>query len=168
MLARFTNFRSILCSFKVYLKSSSLCLALLLFAKWRIDLIGPFPTGTRGVRYVVVAIDYYTKWAEVEGVVKGTKQRMWNFMWKNIICCFGLPQSIVTNNGKQFDGSEFRANSAHWGIKKHTQLYTMPSQMDRSRSLIKSSYMPSRLISMILKGMGRGVTWHTVIVPNNV
>lgn len=38
------------------------------FAVWGIDLIGELPKGKGGVKYVVVAVDYFTKWAEAEGI----------------------------------------------------------------------------------------------------
>lgn len=40
------------------------------FAQWRIDLIGPLPKGRGSVYYVIVAIDYFTKWVEAESLTK--------------------------------------------------------------------------------------------------
>ncbi|XP_021971279.1 uncharacterized protein LOC110866441 [Helianthus annuus] len=46
------------------------------FHKWAIDIIGPFPKGLGGVKYVVVAIDYFTKWIEARPLEKITGEQM--------------------------------------------------------------------------------------------
>ena len=50
------------------------------FAAWGIDLIGSLPTGKGGVRYAVVAIDYFTKWVEVEPLATITSKRVLDFL----------------------------------------------------------------------------------------
>ena len=42
------------------------------FAQWGLDILGPFPTGTRQMKFLVVGIDYFTKWVEAEPMVKIT------------------------------------------------------------------------------------------------
>jgi len=48
-----------------------------------------------------VAIDYFTKWVEAEPVAKITAANVQAFMWK-VICRFGIPHTIITDNGRQF------------------------------------------------------------------
>jgi hypothetical protein len=86
------------------------------FAQWGIDLIGPMPKGTGGVEYVVVAADYSTKWTEAKALKSITSQQIQTFIWDHIICRFGIPQVIVTDNGKQFDSASFRKFCAEKGI----------------------------------------------------
>ena len=57
---------------------------------------------------MIFAIDYFTKRVEAEPLEKITEENMGNFIWKNIICCFKILASIVTNNGKQFDNAHVR------------------------------------------------------------
>ena len=78
------------------------------FALWGLDLIGPMPEGKGQVKYAVVAVDYFTKWAEAEALATITATRIENFVWKSIICRFGIPNAIVTDNGKQFDNAKFK------------------------------------------------------------
>jgi hypothetical protein len=66
------------------------------------------PKGTGGVEYVVVATDYSTKWTEAKALKSITSQQVQSFVWENIICRFGIPQIIVTDNGRQFDSASFR------------------------------------------------------------
>ncbi|MGV7994897.1 integrase catalytic domain-containing protein, partial [Mycobacterium kansasii] len=76
--------------------------------QWGIDIIGPLPTGKRQVKFAIVAVDYFTKWAEAEPVAKITEQKVIDFVWKNIICRFGVPRTIVSDNGRQFDNERFK------------------------------------------------------------
>ena len=69
------------------------------FAQWGIDIISPLPQGKGQVKFLLIAIDYFTKWVEAEALVTITKARIWSFVWKNIICRFGIPRTIISNNG---------------------------------------------------------------------
>ena len=61
--------------------------------------MGPFPLGTRQMKFLVVGIDYFTKWVEVEPLTKITQQNVKNFVWKNIVCRFGVPRVVISENG---------------------------------------------------------------------
>ena len=52
--------------------------------------MGPFPTGTRQMKFLVVGIDYFTKWVEAEPLAKIRQQNVKNFVWKSIVCRFGV------------------------------------------------------------------------------
>ncbi|KAL5546806.1 hypothetical protein UlMin_006493 [Ulmus minor] len=80
------------------------------FAKWGIDLIGPLPTARGQLKYAVVAIDYYTKWVEAEALAKITEQNVTNFIWKHIICRFGIPRELVSDHGTQFENERLRTS----------------------------------------------------------
>ncbi|XP_021863719.1 uncharacterized protein [Spinacia oleracea] len=72
------------------------------FAKWGMDLLGPYTTVPGGLRYVIIAVDYFTKWVEAEALKNTKAQDVRAFIWKNIITRFGMPQSIIFDNGPQF------------------------------------------------------------------
>ncbi|KAM1656066.1 hypothetical protein ACFX2K_008255 [Malus domestica] len=86
------------------------------FAQWGLDLIGPMPAGKGKVCYTVVAVDYFTKWAEVEPLATITEAKIEDFVWKNILCRFGIPNAIVTDNGQQFDNKKFRLFCSKFNI----------------------------------------------------
>ena len=69
------------------------------FAVRGIDLIGTLPIAKGGAKYVIVAVDYFTKWAEAEPLAIVTTKKVINFVTKNIICRFCAPQKIITDNG---------------------------------------------------------------------
>jgi len=72
------------------------------FHIWGIDILGPFPLAMRQMKYLVVAIEYFTKWIEVELVAQITTHKVQHFVWKNIVCRFGVPKWLVSDNGTQF------------------------------------------------------------------
>ena len=51
-----------------------------LFAQWGINIVGPLPIGKGHVRFLLVAIDYFTKWVEVEALATITEARIQNFV----------------------------------------------------------------------------------------
>ena len=63
----------------------------------------PLPQGKKQVKFLLVSIDYFTKWVEVEAPLTITEAKIQNFVWKNIVCKFGIPQKIILDNGRQFD-----------------------------------------------------------------
>jgi len=69
------------------------------------------------VDFLLVAIDYFTKWVEAEALATITKARIQNFVWKNIICRFEVPRTIIIDNGRQFDNQGFRDFCSSLGIK---------------------------------------------------
>jgi len=69
------------------------------FFKWGVDILGPFPLAQGQVKFLIVAVDYFTKWIEVEPVATITANRIRKFYWKKIICRFGLPAVLVNDNG---------------------------------------------------------------------
>ena len=87
------------------------------FAQWGIDIVGPPPLGKGQVNFLLVAIDYFTKWVEAEALATITEARIQNFVWKNIICKFGIPLTIISNNGRQFDSQGFKDFCSGLGIK---------------------------------------------------
>ncbi|KAL6273710.1 hypothetical protein ACE6H2_024402 [Prunus campanulata] len=89
------------------------------FMQWAIDLVGPMPMAPAQKEMMIVATDYFTKWIEAEALSSTKEADVERFIWKNIICRFGCPQSIVTDNGTQFVGRQIIAFFAKYGIKQH-------------------------------------------------
>jgi len=72
------------------------------FHTWGIDILGPFPFAIRQMKYLIVAIEYFTKWTEVEPVTQITAQKIQHFVWKNVVCRFGVPRHLVSDKRTQF------------------------------------------------------------------
>ena len=55
----------------------------------------------------MVAVDYFTKWVEAEPLVNITAKQITTFVNKYIVCRFGVPYKIISDNGTQFEGGMF-------------------------------------------------------------
>ncbi|XP_015075405.1 uncharacterized protein LOC107019409 [Solanum pennellii] len=65
------------------------------------DFIGPIdPSDSNGHKCILVAIDYITKWVEAASYKSVTKKVVVDFVRNNLICRFGVPESIITDNGE--------------------------------------------------------------------
>jgi len=79
--------------------------------------VGPLPQGKKQVKFLLVTIDYFMKWVEVEALATIIEARIQNFMWKNIVYRFGIKMTIISDNGHQFDSQGFRLFCSNLGIK---------------------------------------------------
>ncbi|XP_069145634.1 uncharacterized protein [Solanum lycopersicum] len=69
------------------------------FVAWGMDVIGPIePAASNGHIFILVAIDYFTKWVEAASYRSVTKKVVADFVRNNLICRFGVPESIITDN----------------------------------------------------------------------
>jgi len=72
---------------------------------WGINMIGLInPKASNGHRFILVAIDYFTKWVEVCSYANVTQKVVKRFIKRNLICRYGLPEKIVADNAQNFNG----------------------------------------------------------------
>nr|GEV88528.1 hypothetical protein [Tanacetum cinerariifolium] len=87
-----------------------------------LDILGPLREGPGKLKFIIMAIDYFTKWMEAKPLAKTTSKEVKKFDWENIICRFGLPRikqmnMVVTH--PQANGLVERANkSLMHGLKE--------------------------------------------------
>ena len=93
------------------------------FAQWGIDIVGPLPTALAQKKLLLVATDYFNKWIKTEAFALIKDKDVTQFIWKNIVCRFGIPRSIVSDNGPQFDSRAYRNLFQKLKIKN---LYSTP------------------------------------------
>ena len=72
------------------------------FSHWSIDNAGPFPTDEEGYRYVLIAVDHLSRWAEILPTKTASSVDAANFLYYHIVCRYGMPQSIQSDNGAEF------------------------------------------------------------------
>ncbi|GAU30744.1 hypothetical protein TSUD_145410 [Trifolium subterraneum] len=89
------------------------------FAWWGMDILGPFTRGNLQCKYLIVGVDYFTKWVEAEPLPEITSFRILRFFKRDILCRFGIPQAVVTDNGTQFTDKTFRGFLAKINTKYH-------------------------------------------------
>ncbi|GKA19958.1 reverse transcriptase domain-containing protein [Tanacetum coccineum] len=104
----------------------------------------PVPRRPGKVKFLIVAIDYFTKWIEAKPVATITGNQIKKFMWDNIVCRFGLPGEIISDNGKQFQDNSFK-DCLGEGIKARLDkrsknwMGELPHVLWAHRIMIKSS-----------------------------
>ncbi|KAL0430421.1 UNVERIFIED_CONTAM: hypothetical protein Sradi_0668100 [Sesamum radiatum] len=89
------------------------------FDQWGMDIVGKLPRAPGQREYLIVAVDYFSKWVEAEALSKITEKEVMKFAWKNIVCRFGIPRAFVMDNGTQFQGAKLRQWCEELKIKQY-------------------------------------------------
>lgn len=63
---------------------------------------GKIPKRRGGVEYLIVTVDYFTKWVEVITIAKITEANTFNFFHDQVLCRFGILRAVVIDHGTQF------------------------------------------------------------------
>ena len=74
----------------------------------------------------LVAVDYFTKWAEAEALANIRDADVKKFVWRNIVTRFGVPKSLVSDNGLHFDSKAFREFCSNLGIRNKYSTLAYP------------------------------------------
>nr|GEV37903.1 reverse transcriptase domain-containing protein [Tanacetum cinerariifolium] len=112
--------------------------SLWLFYKWRIEIAGPFLEGPGKDKFLIVAMDYFTKWIEEKPVATITGNPVKKFMWDIIACRFRLPGEIISDNGKKFRDDPFKdwceklCIHQHFPSVKHPQINGLVERANHS------------------------------------
>ena len=72
------------------------------FEKWGIDAIGPLPRTSSGKEYIIVAVDYMTRWAEAASTTRITATEVGKFVFDYICSRFGTPLELLSDRGPGF------------------------------------------------------------------
>jgi len=122
------------------------------FAIWGMDIIDPFSPGKGEMKHLLVIVDYFTKWIEVEPLVAISAKNVHNFVWKNIVCRFGVPKIIVSDNGRQFIDQGLKTFYNDLDIKSVTSSVEHPQTNDQAEAANKVLLNELRKRLDIVKG----------------
>jgi IS30 family transposase len=112
--------------------------------RWGLDLLGPLPPTQGNLKYVVVAVEYFSKWIEAKPLATITSVTVQKFFWQNIVCCFGVPKAITVDNGTQFDAETFKEFCDQIGTKIHFASVRHPESsglVERANGIIMTGIM---------------------------
>ena len=73
------------------------------FDRVGLDLLGPFPRSSRGNRYVMVVMDYFSKWPEAVAIRNQEAQTVAEALVDHVISRYGVPREIHTDQGRHFE-----------------------------------------------------------------
>nr|GEZ63913.1 reverse transcriptase domain-containing protein [Tanacetum cinerariifolium] len=76
-----------------------------IFDVWGIDFLGPFPS-SKGNEYILVAIDYLSKWVEAKALPTNDVRVVVKFL-KSLFARFGTPRAIISERGTHFCSDQF-------------------------------------------------------------
>ncbi|CAM8999249.1 unnamed protein product [Rhodiola kirilowii] len=99
------------------------------FEAWGLDVVGPInPKASNGHTYILAATDYFSKWAEAVTLREVKKENVVDFITKHIIYQHGVPQRIVTDNGKQFSNKLMTNLCEKFKFKQYkSSMYNTPA-----------------------------------------
>jgi transposase InsO family protein len=112
--------------------------------RWGLDLLGPLPAAQGNLKYVVVAVEYFSKWIEAEPLATITSVTVQKFFLQNIVCRFGVPKAITVDNGTQFDAETFKDFCDRIGTKIHFASVRHPESnglVERANGIIMTGIM---------------------------
>lgn len=82
------------------------------------DLLGPYPRSKNGNQYLLVVVDWFTKFVLVHPMSKATSRAIVTFLENNVFLIFGAPQIIAADNGPQFTSREFESLVRSYNVQK--------------------------------------------------
>jgi len=94
---------------------------------WALDFIGFInPSSSEGHKFILVATEYYTKWAEAIYLKIAIQKHVINFIKEYIICKFGVPQKLIMDNGTNFTGKDIKEFCKNMKIDQQFSLVYYP------------------------------------------
>jgi ribonuclease HI len=144
------------------------------FAQWGLDMVGKLHKSWPGGHvYMLVAVDKFTKWVEAAPVTTQDSIAVINFI-KSIVFRFGVPHSIITDNGTNFTSKEFKNYCENLGIKLKFAFVAHPKtngQVEKANGLICNG-IKKRLLAPLEKAKHAwvdelpSVLWSLQTTPN--
>ncbi|GKA54156.1 reverse transcriptase domain-containing protein, partial [Tanacetum coccineum] len=85
-----------------------------IFDVWGINFMGPFPS-SRGNKYILVAVDYLSKWVEAKALPTNDARVVVKFL-KSLFSRFGAPRAIISDRGTYFCNDKFAKVMSKYGV----------------------------------------------------
>jgi hypothetical protein len=136
-------------------------------------MVGPLSKARGGFTHLLVAVDKFTKWIEAKPITTCDGATAVNFM-RGVIFRFGIPHSVITDNGSNFASAEFRDFCARQGVRLDYASVAHPQsngQVERSNGMILQGVKP-RLLVPLKRAAGAwvdelpSVLWSLRTTPN--
>ncbi|XP_021819580.1 uncharacterized protein LOC110761419 [Prunus avium] len=119
------------------------------FHTWGLDLIGTIHPPSDGYIWILTATEYFTKWVEAIPLRKATGAAISNFIREYIVCRFGIPYKMVTDNGTPFVNKQVSSTLSGYGIKhrRSTPYYPQGNGQAEATNKTVSSIAAPHLIT---------------------
>jgi hypothetical protein len=108
-----------------------------LFHRDALDTAGPLPETKSGNKYILVAIDHYSKWCEAKAVADHGAKTAAKFLEDDLICRYGVPRFVLTDNGGEW-GAEFDVMCKDYAIQHERTSPQWPQCNGMAECMIKT------------------------------
>ncbi|GJV22090.1 reverse transcriptase domain-containing protein [Tanacetum coccineum] len=81
---------------------------------WGLDFMGPFPE-SRGNKYILVAVDYVSKWVEAQALPTNDARVVVKFL-RQLFARFGVPKALISDRGTHFCNSQLEKTLQRYGV----------------------------------------------------
>jgi hypothetical protein len=128
------------------------------FEKWGIDVMTCHPHSAGGHGYIIVAVDYFMKWAEAMSTFDNTGKTTTLFIFNHIISLFGVPQAIITDHSSHFRNFMMSKITKTLGLRHDNSMPYYPQANGQVEVINKV------LITMLRRMIGiHKTSWHTML-----
>jgi transposase InsO family protein len=143
------------------------------FAVWCLDMVGPLKRAPSGFTHLLVMVDKFTKWIEARPITKCDGKTARKFV-ADIVVRFGVPHSIITDNGSNLSLGALKEYCESTGIRLDLASVAHPQangQVERTNGLILQGLKP-RLEAPLHRAAGASaeelpsVLWSLRTTPN--
>ena len=121
-----------------------------IFYCWGIDFMGPLPSSYGNV-YILVAVDYVSKWVEAIATPKDDARVVIKFLKKNIFSCFGVPRALISDGGTHFCNNQLKKVLEHYNVRHKVAMPYHPQINDQAKisnrelkQILEKTVAPSR------------------------
>ncbi|GJZ58531.1 reverse transcriptase domain-containing protein, partial [Tanacetum coccineum] len=109
-----------------------------IFDVWGIDFMGPFPS-SKGNKYILVAIEYLSKWVEAKAVPSNDARVVVKFL-KSLFARFGAPRAIISDRGTYFSNEKFDKVMSKYGVTHRLSTAYHPQTSDDALWAFRTAY----------------------------
>jgi len=131
------------------------------FCQWGLDLVGKIhPSSSNNHKFIITAIEYFMKWIEAVPLTNVIGKHISSFILNYIICSYGIPLSIVTDNGRPFKNQDVKELCDKFHIQHRFSTPYYPQGNDQAEASNKTIM---KILKKTVDDVGRD--WHIQLNP---
>src|SRR6266511_3444191 len=130
-----------------------------IFERWGVDIVGPLPITREGNRYIIVAMDYFSRWHEVKLLKVANTDIVATFLYKEIICRFRVPRILQSDRRTHFVNEVIQKLTKRFRVKYSLSLPYHPQSNGLVERFNKTLYEG---IAKVAEELG---SWNQYIQP---
>jgi len=123
---------------------------------WGLDLMGKInPSSSNGHKHIITTTEYFTKWVESIPLTYVIGKQISKFILNHIIYCYGIPSTIITDNGNSFKNKNIKTLCDKFHIQHRWSTPYYPQGNGQAEASNKTLI---KIMKKIVNNTGRN--WH--------